>query len=471
MKFGIMLAFLLVKMLCLPSNFSNEEDKFSGIWSGKLEVSGMQLRIVIKIDYSDNKYSARFDSPDQGVKDIKFTTTRIQNDSLELIFAPANAVYKGLVKDKIIEGKWIQNNQEFVLLLDKTDKVPEIKRPQTPQEPYSYKTEEVSFLNTEDNVTLGGTLTTPANGSDFRAVVLVSGSGPQDRDETLFMHKPFAVIADYLTKKGIAVLRYDDRGIGKSTGDFSSATTINFAKDAEAAVDFLRTRKEINKNSIGIIGHSEGGLIAPMVAAGNPDVAFIVLLAGPGEKGRKILEDQTRLILQSQNIDPELIKTNLQLSASLYDEIEKTSDNIVRKENLKSILKKFISDLGPEKSLQLGIAEKNIEPQVNQLASEWFRFFLTYDPAVSLKEVDCPVLALNGDKDLQVPSKTNLEAIRNISTKSGNRRVKTLEFKNLNHLFQNCTTGSVAEYSQIEETISPEVLSTIEEWIRDLKGK
>jgi hypothetical protein len=283
-------------------------------------------------------------------------------------------------------------------------------------------------------------------------VVLITGSGPQDRDETLLGHKPFLVLSDYLTRRGIAVLRADDRGTAKSTGDFAAATTADFATDTEAGISYLKTRPEIDPHKIGLIGHSEGGIIAPMIAARNPDVAFIVMMAGSGVRGDDILVEQTEAIEEASGKSHEEAVKDATKEREVLNLVETEKDEAVLDKDLKE---KLSGDM-PE--AQAGAT-------IKILSSPWFRYFLTYDPAVALRKVKCPVLAIGGEKDTQVPVKENLPAIRAALEQGGNKHFEVDELPGLNHLFQTAKTGSPTEYSAIEETISPVALEKIGKWI------
>ena len=293
---------------------------------------------------------------------------------------------------------------------------------------------------------------------------MITGSGPQNRDEELLGHKPFLVIADHLTKKGIGVLRYDDRGTAKSTGDFKSATSTDFANDVLSAVTYLKTRNDIDYKNIGLVGHSEGGLIAPMVASESKDIDFIVLLAGPGISGYDILLLQNELISIANGTDESKLQTELALLKGGLDIIIKGDDL----DEIKSVLRDYFQkELNKNAKLLPEGIKKNqfIEGTVDQLATSWFQFFLKYDPASSLVKVKCPVLAINGEKDLQVPSKVNLDAIEKYLKEGKNNNFVVKELPNLNHLFQECSTGSPNEYGEIEQTFAPKALLEISNWI------
>jgi hypothetical protein len=284
-------------------------------------------------------------------------------------------------------------------------------------------------------------------------VLLISGSGPNDRDETVFGHKPFLILSDYLTRKGIVVLRADKRGIGKSTGDLAKATTADFATDAEAGVAYLKTRPEVDPHRIGLIGHSEGGTIAPMAAAADPSIAFIVMMAGSGVPGDQIIVEQTRLLTEATGASKEKVAENTDQEREVLALVESEKDETVLEKKLR------------EKLAADGMPEAQMGPSIKALTSPWYRYFLTYDPATALRKVACPVLALNGGKDLQVPPAENLPAIRKALEDEGNKHFEVDELPGLNHLFQTAKTGSLTEYAQIEETISPVVLDKIATWI------
>ena len=347
------------------------------------------------------------------------------------------------------------------LFTDRHDK----RRPQEPTKPYAYSSEEVTFRNEQANVKLAGTLTMPSKQGNHPAVILISGSGPQNRDEEMAGHKPFLIISDWLTRNGIAVLRYDDRGVGESTGDFSSGTSLDFSTDVESAVAYLKTRTEIRKNQIGLVGHSDGAMIAPMVAARLNDIGYIVLLAGPGMPGGQLLINRQELMERSMGLSEVEIQKSKKSSEEITRIIRNSKDIQTLKNDLINYSKEHISDV-PEYAIPPGMnKEQFVAERINILATPWFQYFLNYDPTSTLEKVTCPVLALNGDKDVQVPSKENLDGIRNSLIKGGNKKVTIVEFSNLNHLFQECKTGLPDEYPKIEQTFSPIVLEEISRWI------
>ncbi|MFH1197908.1 MAG: alpha/beta fold hydrolase [bacterium] len=445
-----------------------EKKEFISLWEGILKISAVELRLVLKIfENEDKTLGALLDSPDQGAKDIPVSRFDIDDDSLNFEISSIGGSYLSKYnKDSVYyEGTWKQSGMSLPLNIKHVDRIDEAKRPQNPQKPYPYNEEEVTFENKSEGIKLTGTFTFPKSGGEYPAVVLVTGSGPQDRDETIFSHKPFLVLSDYLTRNGIAVLRYDDRGIGQSTGDFSAATTVDFTSDAQSAIEYLRTRKEVNTNKIGIAGHSEGGLIAPMAASQSKDVKFIVMLAGPGVSGTQILSLQSKLILKAMGATDEEIEKAAILNEKLYNIIISEPDNEKAKITIMTEYNNYYNALSDEEKQEPGTAPDMFEKNLVQLLSPWFRFFLAYDPQPTLEELTIPVLAINGGKDLQVDPNQNLPEIEKALKNAGNKNFKTIELPGLNHLFQHTETGAISEYGQIEETMSPEVLKIISDWI------
>lgn len=438
----------------------------TGQWNGVLKIPGMELRIIINIAKDDKGYTSTMDSPDQQAKGISVAKTSFENSKLVLEITNPKVEYIGALKGEIIEGIFKQSGQEIPLNLSRKEVAAKpFNRPQEPAMPYPYYTEEVSFKNTAANITLVGTLSLPKKEGKYPAVILITGSGPQNRNEELMGHKPFLVIADYLTKNGIAVLRYDDRGFGKSTGDFKSATSADFATDVESAVAYLKTRTDIKEDKIGLVGHSEGGLIAPMVAANSKDVSFIVLLAGTGIRGDKLLLLQQELIARAMGAKESEIKSTKALFSRAFEIVMQSTDLEIMKQDLTAYAKEVYKDL-PAKGRPEGITEEDfVSSQVNEIATPWMQYFIKFDPATTLEKVHCPVLAINGEKDLQVPPKENLTAIKDALKKGGNADITIEVLPGLNHLFQECKTGSPAEYAGIEQTFSPTALDIITKWI------
>jgi len=470
----ICLALIMASSVCMIG-FAQQQDtseiSIEGIWEAKLKAPGIELTIVFKISENpDGTLTATMDSPDQGATGIPVEEVIFKNNTLRLEVKSAGGVFEGKVSEDflVIEGEWKQSGQTLPLTVKRVDKAVEILRPQEPKKPYPYIEQEVAYENKDAEIKLAGTLTLPSGDAPFPAVLLITGSGPQDRNETIYNHRPFLVLADYLTRQGIAVLRVDDRGVGKSTGDFSQATSVDFASDVLAGIEYLKTRKEINPNQIGLIGHSEGGLIAPMVAVKSPDVAFIVLMAGTGLTGEEILYLQGALIAKAMGASEEDIAKNRRFNEKIFSVIKEEKDKKMAEERLHQMFMEDWEKMSEEEKNRvgdIGDPEEYLKAQLQNLLSPWLKFFLTYDPKPTLSKVKCPVLAINGEKDLQVPPKENLSAIEEALKSGGNQDYTIKEIPNLNHLFQTAQTGLPAEYAKIEETVSPVALKIISDWI------
>ena len=341
-----------------------------------------------------------------------------------------------------------------------------MKRPQEPQGPFPYTIEEVSYVNKDaGDIKLAGTLTLPEGEGRFPVVVLISGSGPQDRDQSILKHKPFWLLADFLSRNGFAVLRFDDRGVGESEGDFASATSADFATDVAAGITFLRKHPAIDAKKIGLMGHSEGGLIAPIVASKDKSVAFAVLLAGPGVSGKDLLVRQSYDIHKLKGINEDLLNQLNKINATLYQTvIEDKKDEKGTDDFMKAIEKEYAA-VSEENKKMLGLDEASLRQGLKAMQSKWLRYFIRANPEDFLRKVKCPVLALNGEKDLQVAAKMNLDAIESALNKAKNKNFKCVALPGLNHLFQTCETGAVEEYIQIEETFSPAAMKIILDWL------
>ena len=463
---------ILLMSACISLSVTAQQRVVTGIWEGKLNV-GVTLRLVFHFNTNDDGViSGSMDSPDQGAKGIPCSSVVVQSDSLLVELKGIGGSFKGAFQDdSTISGEWIQGGRNFPLSVHHVAQVEQLIRPQTPQPPFSYQSEDVQYDNADKSIHFGGTFTFPDNGGPFPTALLITGSGQQDRDETIFGHKPFAVIADYLTKKGYAVLRVDDRGMGQtSAGDLKNATTFDFAKDVEASLAYLETRKEVDKNKLGMIGHSEGGLIESIVASRNKNIAFIIMLAGPGLKGADVLAGQAHAILLSNGVS----KTTADAYIPLYNSIlnaalqtPDTSDAI--KKAMESYLqwKKDTPD-SIQKNLKLDQttqAHQMINLMVKEVSIPWFKTFMKTDPASYIQKLHCKVLALDGSRDLQVIPGPNLEAIRAALKKSKSPEYEIKELPGLNHLFQKCQTCSVQEYGQLEETFDPSALDAIGNWL------
>jgi pimeloyl-ACP methyl ester carboxylesterase len=466
-----LIAFFLLSVLIATPSISFAQD-ITGQWNSLLKVPGASLRLLIHITESeDGSFSSKMDSPDQNSYGIPTTSTTFKDGTLNFEIASMALEYSGEFNTdtETIEGTFKQGGQSFPLNFNRKEiKKEKPNRPQEPLEPFSYYTEEVKFPNEQADITLAGTLSLPKIDGDFPVVILISGSGAQDRNEEILGHKPFLVLADHLTRMGIGVLRYDDRGFGESTGDFAAATTEDFAADVESAIAYLKSRTDINPNNIGLIGHSEGGIIAPMVATkDNSNVAFMVLLAAPAVSGAEILLLQQQVISQVSGVPQDVIANQQRMNKGLFDIIVDSPNmsNKVLFNNLVSYLKENLT----EDEYPSGVSKEIfLANQINPLINPWFRFFLGYDPLIALKNLDTPVFALNGSKDLQVDANQNLSLIEKSLNKAGNKQLKAKLYADLNHLFQESKSGLVTEYGTIEQTISPLVLADISEWINSL---
>ena len=435
-------------------------------WNGAIKVSGKSLRIVFHIVETDSGYTATFDSPDQGGYGFPLDQISFENNNLKIRDSRSQFYYSGTLKNDTIKGSLKQKGATFPLHLTRGN-IEKPRRPQEPQKPYPYYEEDVRFDNpTAPGVTLAGTLTLPQQEGVFPAAILISGSGQQNRNEEILGHKPFLIIADFLTRNGFAVLRYDDRGAAASTGVADTCNTYDFSTDAEAAFQYLQTRKEINPKQIGFIGHSEGGAIAPMVAARKKDVASVILLAAPGLRGDSLMFLQNKLVAQSEGASEAQLETIMNLRVRQNSIIFNTEDVTETEEGLAALFTEFIDANSPPNMPQ---KEKDewVKRSVLECASSWYRFFIKYDPAPVLAQVKCPVLALNGDKDTQIAADENLNAIQKILHQAGNPNVTIKKFPDLNHLFQTAETGAVSEYGTIEETFSQEVLEVMLNWLKE----
>ncbi|MHC1778683.1 MAG: alpha/beta hydrolase family protein [Bacteroidales bacterium] len=467
MKRSVLFFSLIASLVLITDKTYSQQ--IEGKWYGTLNVRNTNLRLSFHIQKIDSLYAGTFDSPDQGAFGIALGSVKYSNSVLHIECPSLNIEYNGIHTGDKFLGTFKQAGLSLQLNLSR--RVPEgLGRPQEPKEPFPYKTEELFFVNREDSIVLAGTLTTPNSGKIHNAVILISGSGPQNRNGEIMGHKPFLVLSDFLSRNGVAVLRYDERGVGMSGGNFSISNSLDLARDVKWAVEYLKSREDIAK--IGLIGHSEGGIIAPIVATETEYVSFIVLMAAPGIKGRDVIMDQQELISRVSGATDEDIEAYKKLNKKIFDLIEnKDYSHDSLKVKITQILKE---ETGGE------LTATQIKQQLSSLLSPWMLFFLKYDPAPVLTKVNCPVLAINGKKDLQVSYKRNLDSVykaltgetrqdNNIVTHS-NTNVKTIVFEDLNHMLQTAHTGHPKEYSSIEETLNPGVLTTILEWINEITG-
>jgi hypothetical protein len=456
------ISIILILILSIVSAFSQE---ISGDWRGKAKRGDKEITFVFNIKQEGTNYSSIMNVPTFRISGIKPAATTFTNGKLIIDGSNLGMSYVAEFNNELqqFEGTYKEGGIEMTLNLKKgAVEIADQRRPQEPIKPYPYYEEEVMFKNKEANITLAGTLTLPNKEGKFPVVILISGSGPQDRDETFMGHKPFLVLADHLTKQGIGVLRFDDRGQGESTGDFGSATTEDFSKDVLSAIAFLKTRKEVDEKNIGLIGHSEGGIIAPLAANKSKDVAFMVLLASTGISGTELSVMQSKTLREFPVKDEEAYEKNTRKAIAIVISNKSESEIIAElTAHYNDFLRPILSGLNvPEKNINTFITS-----QVNTSIKPWSRYFLQYNPADEIEKLQIPVLSLNGSKDTQVNAKINQNGIREALIKGGNKDYKILELENLNHFFQECETGKMDEYRKIEQTFSPIALKEISSWV------
>lgn len=447
----------------------------STTWEGKIST----LRLILKIreDSITKQPTAVFDSPDQAALGLKVSSLKITADSIYAYSAVIGGGFSGTFNSTKTEatGFWKQGAGSFPVTLKRVENQAPPRRPQMPKPPFPYLEEQVVYFNRDSSIQYGATLTLPKSDKNVPAVILITGSGQEDRDETLFDHKMFWVIADYLSRNGIAVLRVDDRGIGQTTGDVANATSADFAKDVLVGVEFLKKHKGIDLKQIGLVGHSEGGIIAPIAANQSKDIAFIVSLAGMGISGMELWNYQAKLGYVKAGFTEEELGRMDGLFKMMYDLSNKYPDMNDIKRVFQPEFEAWRAKQPEAFLLKSGLKGPNADRLINSLSNRfylpWMRYLVHYDPEVVLSKIKMPVLAINGEKDVQVLSKPNLDGFRKYLTQAGNKQFKTISFPGLNHLFQHATTGEVGEYGTIEETISPEVLQVITAWIRGVSMK
>lgn len=419
-----------------------------GAWEGRITVAGQSIRIVFNVAPDG---TTTMDSPDQGARGIP-SQSSVEGRNVVFTVGAIAGRFEGVLSEdgRTLTGSLAQGGLTVPLVMERGQIAAGPSRPQTPRPPFPYEAREVAFDNpAAPGVRLAGTLTVPQGEGPFPAAILITGSGPQDRDETILDHKAFAVWADALTRRGVAVLRYDDRGVGASTGSFGTATSADFATDVRAALDWLGRQPGIDRDRIGLIGHSEGGTIAPLVVQGGGDVAWIVTLAGPTVTGGAIIEEQSRLIRVASGATPE---QDAALGALQGRLMRTVADNADDPAGVSSGVAAILVEAGqpPAQAASVGA----------QMSSPWYRWSVAHDPAASLRAVDVPMLALYGGKDLQVSPDQNVPPLRTYRPDA-----EIVVLPNLNHLLQPAETGLMQEYGTIETTLDPEAISTVVEWV------
>jgi len=428
---------------------------------------------------ASGQISGSFDVPSQNATGVPFSSVTSEKDSFICVLqAPPVRVSLSRTNDTTLTGSWVQGAASPPLVLHRGlngfsgAAAGPVKHPQTPVPPYPYQSDSVEYDNADHSVHFGATLTYPKTGGPFPAMVMITGSGIQDRDETLFGQKPFAVIADYLTRRGYAVLRVDDRGAGLTRGGVRFPTSGDFARDVETGLQYLKTRKEINPAKMGLVGHSEGAMIAPMVAARNKDVSFIILLASPAIGGYATVLRQTMDLSKYANPDPRYPDYSVHLEQLLLDNAKAakdSSDFITRFYAGYKTWTDSVADSVKQRFPTIFLSEADFKgyfgAQTKLFLNPWYIFWLDYMPVNDFRHVTCPVLAMNGDKDIQVAYKANLDLINKTLTQAGNRHFETKVMPGLNHLFQHCRTCVLNEYGKLEETFAPEALQTMGDWL------
>jgi pimeloyl-ACP methyl ester carboxylesterase len=463
----------IITLLFVSTQLTAQE--ITGDWQGQIPVNGKNLRLIFHIRSSNGQYSSTFDSPDQYALGLRCDKTVMKNDSLLIDIAMLQGGFYGKWDGKdVIVGNVQQGSTLMHTVLQRTTEAPPPTKPQTPKPPFNYFSEEVGYENNTQQVHLAGTFTRPNGAGRFPVILMITGSGAQDRDESIGLHKSFWVIADHLAKQGIAVLRVDDRGMGKSSGNFMRSSSADFATDVMAGIDYLKTRMDVDTTRMGLLGHSEGGMIAIYTAARRKDVAFIVSLAGPATSGAAINDFQNVLPLIDAGASQTMIDRFLDLHHAIRSSALSASDDAGY---LAAVRQDFLNwkskqDAATLQTLITGSDEAAIAAEQKAYAgfrSPWWRFFLTYDPVPDITKLTIPVLALNGGKDAQVEPKANLAAWGDALKKSGSPKFKTMEIEGLNHLFQHCIKcGSVEEYMSLQETFDPVTLQLLTEWVQEV---
>lgn len=462
-------AFVLFSFLLL-STLSIAQDKYDGLWTGTLSASGMEVQIDFEINEAEQK--ALISIPMQKVKDIESGEFSIKGDKLSIVYPSFRVRYDGIYDESLKEfvGEWKQG-MALPLNLKRTDKKTSVNRPQTPVEPYPYDVADIIVENTAaKKVKLAGTLTTPKGDGPFPLAIMISGSGRQNRNSEILGHQPFLVIADYLTRAGIAVLRYDDRGVGLSSGSHTKATSVDFATDATAMYNYAKTLNKIDKNKIGIIGHSEGGMIAPLLASENEDLGYIISLAGPAVPIADLMTNQNVQVMEQMGMSKkglEITNTSLPMIYSIVNQDKEPKELF---DTLVQSVHGFYDALPEEDQKLLAPNKASYYMQLSQaFFSPWFRYFLAYDPTDSWQKTKCPVLAINGSEDIQVDAKMNTNAIISNLAIAGNMNAKVKILPGLNHLFQPCNKCNLAEYATIEKTFDEGALELMKAFILEMK--
>ncbi len=449
----------LFAVVCFAACGFAQTNGIEGTWQGTLAVSGVKLRLGLHITKdASGKLTSTMDSIDQGAMGIPIATTTLTGDRLVLDMPSMHASYSGTVQPGASEitGTFTQG-ADVPLTFRRVEKIETLNRPQNPKGPFPYEAVDVKYES--EGATLAGTLTVPRGSGPFPAALMITGSGPQDRDESLMGHKPFWVIADFLTRHGVAVLRVDDRGVKQSTGNSAMTTFPEMASDVLAGVHFLKGRKEIDGKKIGVIGHSEGGIVGPLAASESADIAFVVMLAGTGVPGDQLLHLQAQLVMRGMGVSEAAIAQNNKIQDFIFGVLRAEKDEADSRAVLQKLRDEWKAQHGGQE------APKELDAEFAKSSSAEMRSLVMLDPAEILRKVKAPVLALNGSRDVQVPPQQNLPAIVAALTGGGNPDVTAVELPGLNHLFQHCKSCTPGEYGELEETFAPEALEAMGNWI------
>ncbi|MHB9039340.1 MAG: alpha/beta hydrolase family protein [Melioribacteraceae bacterium] len=452
---------------------TNAQNDIAGYWSGKIKMLTMNLDFQIKVEKTKKTLNAFMSIPSQKLENYQLAVFTFKKNKLhfELPSQAGTAKFDGELIVDSIKGKILQAGIQGTFYLARSEEQKTIPKSESKiNEPLPYLEDEVAFKS--GRILLAGTLTIPKEEKKYPAVILLTGSGPQNRDEEIYGFKIFQKIADYLTRRGIAVLRYDDRGVGGSTGNTMQSTTEDFAGDAQAAIDFLKKQKNIDPKKIGFLGHSEGAIIAPMVAANSNDVAFMVLMSGTGVNGGEVLLEQQKLILKASGVADSLINQNLELQKEINKALNNNKDLNDIRNDIQTFAEKDYETLSPD--IKASIKDKKayinstVQSQIMVFNNPWFKYFINYDPAPALQKVKVPVLMTFGELDLQVPVNQNKPKMEDALRLGGNNNFKSIIFPKANHLYQEAKTGSPGEYNELEKEFVPGFLEKIGDWIEQI---
>jgi uncharacterized protein len=469
------LLFLLMVLTCFFIRIKGirAQNELTGRWSGKIAMINVSLQFELEISKPDASYQAKLSIPQQGLKDFQLPLFRYKKPKVhfELTGAAGTAKFDGILSKDSIRGTLIQAGIKGSFFMGRSPAVRTGTKPDVlKSEPLPYSEEEIAFKS--GRILLSGTLTSPKKDGKFPALVLLTGIGPQNRDEEIYGFKIFEIIADYLTRRDLIVLRYDDRGVGGSSGNSMTSTTEDFAGDALAAVDFLKKQNNVDVNKIGLLGHSEGGIIAPLAASNSGDVAFIILVSGFGVTGSDLLIEQQRRILKANSVPDSIIEQNLILQKKINETLSADKDLNGIIDEIRSFAEKDFKNLSPDVKKAIldkkSYIESNVRSQIMMFNNPWFKFFVGYNPLPALRKVKIPVLMTFGGLDLQAPADQNKPLMEEALRSAGNRNFKSILFPNANHLYQAANTGSPGEYPELSKSFVDGFLETIGDWISGL---